>query len=132
MFSNPDAVGTSAGRRRLKFIGFNLLLLGLGAAPMVDRLSENGWTVAGLILFLLFLNMSVLSERLLLEGPLALTTTEKRTLLWDADAMLATHQKLWCSPATYLHEWWQSAFGIYNEDSARQILRQPSFAELKR
>lgn len=68
-------------------------------------------------------NMNDLSDRLLINGPHALTPAEKRTLLWDADGMVAAHQKLWCSPATYLHEWWQSAFRIYNESSAREILQ---------
>jgi membrane glycosyltransferase len=68
--------------------------------------------------------MNMMTDRLLLEGPLALTLMEKRMLLWDADAMLALHQKLWCSPATYLHEWWQKAFQVYNEANARKILHR--------
>jgi membrane glycosyltransferase len=62
--------------------------------------------------------MSLLADRLLLDGPFTLTLSEKRTLLWDADAMLVMHQKLWSSPPSHLHEWWQAAFRNYVESSA--------------
>jgi membrane glycosyltransferase len=66
---------------------------------------------------------SLLADRLLLDGPFALTPGERRTLLWDADAMLSMHQKLWASPASHLHEWWQAAFRHYVESSALQTRR---------
>jgi membrane glycosyltransferase len=67
--------------------------------------------------------LTLLSDRLLLDGPFTLSPGEKRTLLWDADAMLATHQKLWSSPSSHLHEWWQAAFRNYVETSALTIRR---------
>ena len=67
--------------------------------------------------------MAFLADRLLLEGPLALTIAEKKILLWDAESMLAMHQKLWSSPGSHLHEWWQAAFRRYNETSAIFIRR---------
>jgi membrane glycosyltransferase len=67
--------------------------------------------------------MALLADRLLLDGPFALTPSEKRTLLWDADAMLAMHQKLWSSPSSHLHDWWQAAFRHYVESSALSTRR---------
>lgn len=67
--------------------------------------------------------LTLLSDRLLLDGPYTLSPGEKRTLLWDADAMLAMHQKLWSSPSSHLHEWWQGAFRNYVESSALSIRR---------
>jgi membrane glycosyltransferase len=63
-------------------------------------------------------HMAMLSNRLLFDGPLALTASEKKMLLGDVDSMLAMHQDLWSSPASYLHEWWQEAFRHYNESTA--------------
>jgi membrane glycosyltransferase len=57
--------------------------------------------------------MALLADRLFRDGPLALTPAEKRTLLWDADTMLAMHQKLWNCPAPDLSDWWQTAFRHY-------------------
>ena len=54
--------------------------------------------------------MTALADRLLLDGPFGLTVAEKRILLWDAETMLAMHQTLWSSPASRLHDWWQTAF----------------------
>jgi hypothetical protein len=62
-------------------------------------------------------------ERLLLEGPSALTPAENKTLLWDSETMLAMHQKLWRSPPAHLHDWWQAAFRQYVESSALSIRR---------
>jgi membrane glycosyltransferase len=59
-----------------------------------------------------------LADRLLLSGPSALTPAEKRTLLWDAEAMQSMHQQLWQSPSAQLHEWWQAAFRQYVESKA--------------
>lgn len=71
-------------------------------------------------------NMNILSERLLLDGPVSLTGSEKGALLWDADSMMALHQKLWASPASHLHDWWQAAFRHYNESIALSIRRTVS------
>jgi membrane glycosyltransferase len=70
--------------------------------------------------------MNALSERLLLDGPFTLTPQEKRTLLWDADAMMGLHEKLWSRPASHLHEWWQAAFRHYNESIALSVRRTVS------
>jgi membrane glycosyltransferase len=70
--------------------------------------------------------MNTLSDRLLLEGPAALTPAEKATLLWDTDSMMTLHQILWASPASHLHEWWQAAFRHYNESLALSARRTVS------
>jgi membrane glycosyltransferase len=57
--------------------------------------------------------LSLLCDQLLRDGPSALQPREKKILLWDADSMLALHQKLWGSPAVRWHEWWQVAFRSY-------------------
>ena len=67
--------------------------------------------------------LSLLANRLLSAGPLALTPAEKTTLLWDSDAMLFMHQTLWSSPAAHLHEWWQAAFRHYVETSELSVRR---------
>jgi hypothetical protein len=40
--------------------------------------------------------------------------------------MLAMHQKLWGSPASHLHDWWQAAFRRYVETSALSTRRTVS------
>jgi membrane glycosyltransferase len=70
--------------------------------------------------------MNALSDRLLLDGPFALTRAEKRTLLWDADSVMALHRKLWASPSSHLHDWWQAAFRHYNESMALSVRRTVS------
>jgi membrane glycosyltransferase len=70
--------------------------------------------------------MALLADRLLVDGPFAVSPAEKRTLLWDADAMLSMHQKLWSSPPSHLHEWWQDAFRNYVESSALSTRRTAS------
>jgi len=67
--------------------------------------------------------MALLADRMLLDGPYAISPGEKRTLLWDADAMFFMHQKLWGSPASHLHEWWQAAFRNYVESGALSVRR---------
>ncbi len=63
------------------------------------------------------------SEKLLQQGPIALTAREKRLLLWDADSMLHLHRRLWSSPGPQLHQWWQAAFRRYNESNALSVRR---------
>jgi membrane glycosyltransferase len=70
--------------------------------------------------------LGMLADRLLLDGPFTLTLAEKRSLLWDAEAMLAMHHKLWGSPSSHLHEWWQAAFRNYVETSALSARRTVS------
>jgi membrane glycosyltransferase len=63
-----------------------------------------------------------LCDQLLQNGPAALPPREKRILLWDADSMLALHQKLWSSRAPHLHEWWQAAFWQFRDSLAQNDL----------
>jgi membrane glycosyltransferase len=70
--------------------------------------------------------LNTLGERLLRDGPEALTQQEKYTLLWDVDSMRALHRRLWRSPASTLHEWWESAFRHYNESLALSVRRAVS------
>jgi membrane glycosyltransferase len=70
--------------------------------------------------------ITFLGERLLLDGPVGLTAREKRTLLWDAECMVRAHRKLWSSPASQLHDWWQAALRHYNESSALAARRTVS------
>ena len=55
-----------------------------------------------------------LRQRLLQEGPRALSTKEKMALLLDADSMIWLHRELWSCPATSLAQWWQLAMRQYN------------------
>lgn len=61
--------------------------------------------------------INTLGERLLLSGPHTLAPREKRALLWDAECMMIIHRRLWSTPASQLHSWWQAAFRHYNESS---------------
>jgi len=67
-----------------------------------------------------------LAEQLLVDGPFALGPREMRVLLWDADAIQLIHDRLWSSPLTHLHEWWQTAFREYNESLAIAVRREIS------
>jgi len=67
-----------------------------------------------------------LMTRLLTDGPAGLAPREKTILLWDADSMLSAHRKLWSSPASQLHDWWQAAFRHYNETNALALRRSLS------
>jgi membrane glycosyltransferase len=55
-----------------------------------------------------------LRERLLREGPTALTPRDKLALLLDADSMAALHRDLWSLPAERLSTWWRTAIRAYN------------------
>lgn len=48
-----------------------------------------------------------LRERLLSEGPEALTTRQIFALLWDADSLRWLHRRVWTTPAGQLHPWWR-------------------------
>ena len=58
-------------------------------------------------------HLLALCDKLLRDGPAALSVRDKRILLWDADCMLALHRKLWSSPSSRWHEWWRQAFQNY-------------------
>jgi len=55
-----------------------------------------------------------LRERLLLEGPSALTARDKLALLLDAESIAILHRDLWSSPAERLATWWRTAIRAYN------------------
>ena len=50
-----------------------------------------------------------LRERLLREGPAALTARDKLALLLDADSMSRLHRELWAKPEAELAREWQVA-----------------------
>lgn len=56
-----------------------------------------------------------LRQKLLAEGPTALSKEERNNLLWDAEALIALHKELWVAPESKLHRWWQQALRHYNE-----------------
>lgn len=55
-----------------------------------------------------------LRERLLREGPAALSSKDKNALLVDADSMTELHMELWSSSPADLAEWWRIAIRHYN------------------
>jgi len=55
-----------------------------------------------------------LRDKLLREGPAALTLKEKMSLLMDAESMSGLHRELWNTPAESLAEWWRLAMRQYN------------------
>jgi membrane glycosyltransferase len=57
---------------------------------------------------------ALLRERLLREGPDALESKEKLSLLLDAESMIWLHRELWRTPAAALAEWWRLAVRQYN------------------
>lgn len=67
--------------------------------------------------------LNSLGDQLLRGGPNALTAKEKQLLLWDADAVLAVHYKLWGSSPTDLHEWWQRAFVVFTKSISPESVR---------
>jgi len=71
-------------------------------------------------------NLDSLTEKLLMDGPAGLASREKTALLWDADSMVGAHRRLWSSPSSHLHEWWQAAFRHYNETNALSLRRSLS------
>jgi membrane glycosyltransferase len=57
---------------------------------------------------------SKLSDRLLTQGPDALTRRELLALLRNADSMAEAHDRLWKMPDRLLPEWWKMAMRHYN------------------
>jgi membrane glycosyltransferase len=70
--------------------------------------------------------LQALVERLLVDGPGGLEGREQTLLLWDAETILKAHRRLWSSPASHLHSWWQAAFRHYNESRALALRRSLS------
>lgn len=56
-----------------------------------------------------------LCDRLLLQGPGAVDLSEKKVLMWDADAMQSLHQKLWGGLPGQCNVWWLAAFKDYRD-----------------
>lgn len=54
-----------------------------------------------------------LAERLLAQGPTALSAQEKMLVLCDADVMAWLHRQAWLRPAGTLAEWWRVALDRY-------------------
>jgi membrane glycosyltransferase len=54
-----------------------------------------------------------LGEKLLAQGPDALTSTEKMLVLSDADVVPWLHRQAWIRPSQGLATWWQSAISKY-------------------
>ncbi|HEX8371904.1 MAG TPA: glucans biosynthesis glucosyltransferase MdoH [Chthoniobacterales bacterium] len=52
--------------------------------------------------------LNTLRERLLRDGPSALSTRETMALLWDPEAVAATHRSLWSAEPETLHSAWLS------------------------
>ncbi len=55
-----------------------------------------------------------LGDRLLAQGPAALTRRELLALLRNANAMSEAHQRLWETPDAQLPDWWKQAMRYYN------------------
>jgi membrane glycosyltransferase len=55
-----------------------------------------------------------LREKLLREGPAALSAKDKLALLLDADSMSELHRDLWSMPTERLATWWRTAIRAYN------------------
>jgi membrane glycosyltransferase len=62
-----------------------------------------------------------LRERLLSEGPDALSTKEKMALLLDANSMIWLHEELWRRPSDSVAEWWRLAMRQYNVLTATPV-----------
>jgi membrane glycosyltransferase len=58
-------------------------------------------------------HLNALGDQLLRDGPSALSVRDKRMLLWDANSMQTLHRKLWDSPLSQWHPWWQNVFRNY-------------------
>jgi membrane glycosyltransferase len=55
-----------------------------------------------------------LREKLLREGPGALSAKDKLALLLDSDSMSELHRDLWSMPTERLAAWWRIAIRSYN------------------
>jgi membrane glycosyltransferase len=59
-------------------------------------------------------NLNALRQRLLAEGPTALSAREKMSLLQDRASVAALHRDLWSAPTSALSEWWRDAIRGYH------------------
>ncbi len=57
---------------------------------------------------------TALRERLVVEGPAALSKRDKLALLSDAHSMILLHRDLWSRPGWQLGNWWRHALRQYN------------------
>lgn len=57
--------------------------------------------------------LAELRERLVREGPSALSTRELVAVLADLDSMVALHEEVWAAPASRLASWWRRALHYY-------------------
>ncbi len=55
-----------------------------------------------------------MQEKLLREGPQALSGRDKVALLSDAESMDWLHRQLWLRPASEIAPWWQAAMRQYH------------------
>ena len=62
-----------------------------------------------------------LREKLLQEGPKALTPRDKLSLLRDAGSMQRLHREVWSRPARELAAWWQQALDQYSDHPATEV-----------
>ncbi|MDB6128752.1 MAG: glucosyl transferase family 2 [Verrucomicrobia bacterium] len=63
----------------------------------------------------------VLREKLLREGPAALTPRDKLSLLRDAGSMQRLHREVWSAPARNLATWWQQALQEYDSHHETEV-----------
>ena len=59
-----------------------------------------------------------LQSKVLSEGPRSLTEDQRNNLLWDAEALMSVHRRLWTCSAGSLAVWWGQALRHYNESTA--------------
>jgi membrane glycosyltransferase len=57
--------------------------------------------------------LAELRERLIAQGPDALTPRERTAVLSDVDSMVLLHETLWATPASRLAQWWQLGLQHY-------------------
>ena len=60
------------------------------------------------------LRLSDLREKLLEQGPDALTSRDRFALLSDLDSMVALHETVWAAPSSRLAQWWRVALQHYH------------------
>ena len=58
--------------------------------------------------------MTRLQEKLLRQGPAALTRREQMSLLFNAEAMNWLHEQIWLWSSRELSDWWTNAMRFYN------------------
>jgi membrane glycosyltransferase len=101
-----------------------------GAAPLPELLANYGLLQAVLDPYVNAIHVSLLRtkddappaseerfdalrEKLLREGPAALSPRDRLALLLDVESMNALHHAVWATPAAQLAEWWRQALQHY-------------------